>query len=217
MIMMQLIKYIKNNILYQQATIGVDFATKNIEYKENSLKLQIWDSAGQERYKALIPSYVRGASIIFILYDVSNKNSFSNVKTWINFIKEVNTDDSFLVLCGNKIDLPRQVTTNEGKILAEKEKTLFFEVSAKSGAGVDNMMYNCIAKLSFFQEFKVENEEKLIKDLIESNSKGGNDAKMNNADMAKNFVVQADENASNFRLNNPINNKNEEIKKKCGC
>ena len=97
------------------------------------------------------------------------------------------------------------------------EKTLFFEVSAKSGAGVDNMMYNCIAKLSFFQEFKVENEEKLIKDLIESNSKGGNDAKMNNADMAKNFVVQADENSSNFGLNNPINNKNEEIKKKCGC
>ena len=101
--------------------------------------------------------------------------------------------------------------------MAEKEKTLFFEVSAKSGAGVDNMMYNCIAKLSFFQEFKVENEEKLIKDLIESNSKGGNDAKMNNADMAKNFVVQADENASNIGLNNPINNKSEEIKKKCGC
>ena len=98
--------------------------------------------------------------------------------------------------------------------MAEKEKTLFFEVSAKSGAGVDNMMYNCIAKLSFFQEFKVENEEKLIKDLIESNSKGGNDAKMNNADMAKNFVVQADENSSNFRLNNPINNKNEEKEKK---
>lgn len=109
------------------------------------------------------------------------------------------------------------MTTNEGKILAEKEKTLFFEVSAKSGAGVDNMMYNCIAKLSFFQEFKVENEEKLIKDLIESNSKGGNDAKIYNADKAKNFVVQADENASNFGLNNPINNKNEEIKKKCGC
>ena len=84
----------------------MDFATKTIEYKGNSLKLQIWDSAGQERYKALIPSYVRGASIVFIVYDVTNKNTFTNVITWINFIKQVNTDASYLVLCGNKIDLP---------------------------------------------------------------------------------------------------------------
>ena len=94
----------------------MDFATKTIEYKGNSLKLQIWDSAGQERYKALIPSYVRGASIVFIVYDVTNKNTFTNVITWINFIKQVNTDESYLVLCGNKIDMPRQVSTNEGKL-----------------------------------------------------------------------------------------------------
>ena len=77
-----------NFFIILQPTIGVDFATKTITYKDSSLKLQIWDSAGQERYKSLIPSYVRGASIIFILYDVSKKNSFTNVITWINFIKE---------------------------------------------------------------------------------------------------------------------------------
>ena len=124
-------RFIKNNFsgdydvkkinflnLNLQATIGVDFATKNIVYKNNSLKLQIWDSAGQERYKSLIPSYVRGSSIIFIVFDVSNKNTFNNIITWINFIKEINTEESILILCGNKVDLPREVSANDGKNLA---------------------------------------------------------------------------------------------------
>jgi len=136
------------------STIGVDFATKTIEYKENSLKLQMWDSAGLERYRALIPSYVRGASIIFIIYDISSKESFNNLNTWINFIKQVNTDNSMIVLCGNKTDLERKVTTKEGQILANKEKMLFFEVSAKNGENVTKMMYSCIAELPFFEQFK---------------------------------------------------------------
>ena len=200
-------------LYFLQATIGVDFATKTIEYKDNSIKLQIWDSAGQERYKALIPSYVRGASIIFILYDVSNKNTFTNVITWINFIKQVNTDDSVLVLCGNKIDLARQVSTSEGKILAEKENMIFFETSAKNATGVSNMMYTCIAQLPFFEQFQVETES-LIQDLANNNNKnteGGIfeiDVEKNN-----NYIGNA-ENSSNIILNK---NNIENEKKKCGC
>ena len=81
----------------------------------------MWDSAGLERYRALIPSYVRGASMIFIIYDISSKESFTNLPTWISFIKQVNTDNSMIVLCGNKTDLNRKVTTQEGKTLANKE------------------------------------------------------------------------------------------------
>ena len=195
----------------------MDFATKTIEYKGNSLKLQIWDSAGQERYKALIPSYVRGASIVFIVYDVTNKNTFTNVITWINFIKQVNTDESYLVLCGNKIDLPRQVSTNEGKLLAEKENLNFYETSAKSGEGVHNMMFTCVAKLPFFDQFKIDNKDQLIKDLIEGN---GND--INNGRKAPNKeIVQNinDENSSNYVLSKEKSNIDikEENKKKCGC
>jgi GTPase SAR1 family protein len=62
--------YILINI---QPTIGIDFFTKFINFRENSIRLQIWDSAGQERYKSLIPSYLKGASIIFLVYDVSSK------------------------------------------------------------------------------------------------------------------------------------------------
>ena len=158
-------------IFKNQSTIGVDFATKTIEYKDNSLKLQMWDSAGLERYRALIPSYVRGASIIFIIYDVSSQESFNNLGTWINFIKQVNTDNSMIVLCGNKTDLERRVTTQEGRNLANKEQMMFFEASAKNGENVNKMMYSCIAELPFFEQFQYGNKEDLIKELEGGNNK----------------------------------------------
>ena len=125
----------------------------------------MWDSAGLERYRALIPSYVRGSSVVFIIYDVSSKESFDNLITWINFIKQVNTDNSIIALCGNKTDLGRIVTTQEGKNLANKEQMMFFEVSAKTGENVNRMMYTCIAELPFFEQFKIENKEQIIKEL----------------------------------------------------
>ena len=131
----------------------------------------MWDSAGLERYRALIPSYVRGASIIFIIYDVSSKESFNNLGTWINFIKQVNTDNSMIVLCGNKIDLERQVTTQEGKNLASKEQMMFFEASAKNGENVNKMMYSSIAELPFFEQFQFTNKDDLIKELEGGNKK----------------------------------------------
>ena len=178
-----------------------------IEFRDNTIKLQIWDSAGQERYKALIPSYVRGASIIFILYDVSNKNTFTNVITWINFIKQVNTDDSVLVLCGNKIDLARQVSTSEGKILADKENMIFFETSAKLATGVNNMMYTCIAQLPYFEQFQVEREN-LIQDLANNNSKN-TEGGIFEIDIDKNSNNQAD-NGGNFS-NIVLNKKNNHV------
>ena len=102
-----------------------------IEFRDNSIKLQIWDSAGQERYKALIPSYVRGASIIFIIYDISDIKTFNNLETWINFIKQVNTDESLLILCGNKNDLERQVNYKDGYELAQKNGMLFLKLQPK--------------------------------------------------------------------------------------
>ena len=134
----------------------------------------MWDSAGLERYRALIPSYVRGASIIFIIYDVSSKESFSNLGTWINFIKQVNTDNSMMVLCGNKTDLGRSVTTQEGQTLANKEQMVFFETSAKSGENVNRMMYSCIADLPFFEQFQIGNKEQLVKELEGGNKKEQN-------------------------------------------
>ena len=136
----------------------------------------MWDSAGLERYRALIPSYVRGASMIFIIYDISSQDSFNNLPTWISFIKQVNTDNSMIVLCGNKTDLNRKVTTQEGKTLANKEHMLFFEVSAKNGENVNKMMYSCIAELPFFEQYESGNKEDLVKEL-----EGGNYKKSQNS------------------------------------
>jgi GTPase SAR1 family protein len=66
-------KYNKINLIQEKSTVGIDFYKKIINFKDSSLTLQIWDSAGQEKYKSLIPSYVRGAAMVFIIYDVSSK------------------------------------------------------------------------------------------------------------------------------------------------
>ena len=152
-----------------QSTIGVDFSTKMIEFRNNSIKLQIWDSAGQERYKALIPSYVRGAAIIFLIYDISDNNSFANIEQWINFIKQINTDESLLVLCGNKSDLPRKINYKDANELAQKNDMMFFETSAKTGSNINLMMFTAISKLPFFSQFDID-KNILIEELQKLNS-----------------------------------------------
>ena len=166
----------------------------------------MWDSAGLERYRALIPSYVRGASIIFIIYDVSSKETFNNLGTWINFIKQVNTDNSMMILCGNKTDLERKVTTQEGKDLANKEQMLFFEVSAKSGENINKMMYSCITELPFFEQFQFDNKEQLIKEL-----EGGNNKKEQNSiyDIVKEQKNE-NEKQNDLNVNGQVQNQNTE-------
>ncbi len=181
----------------------------------------MWDSAGLERYRALIPSYVRGASIIFIIYDVSSKDTFNNLSTWINFIKQVNTDNSMMILCGNKTDLERRITTQEGKNLANKEQMMFFEVSAKNGENVNKMMYSCIAELPFFEQFQIDNKEQLIKEL-----EGGNNKKEQNSiyDIVKE-QKEENEKPQELNVNGQVPNQNTESpgvivvkrKKKKGC
>ena len=86
-----------------EPSVGVDFMSKSLKCRGKNIKLQVWDTAGEEKFKCLIPFYVRGSSIVFLIYDVSKKSSFDNITKWINFIR--NIENNTLVLCGNKIDL----------------------------------------------------------------------------------------------------------------
>ena len=150
-----------------EPSIGVDFMSKKINYQGQSIKLQIWDTAGQEKYKGLIPSYVRNSSIVFLVYDIEQKTSFDNIPKWINFIKSI--ENTTLVLCGNKIDLEkREVKKEEGEELAKKENIAFFEVSAKTEENIKNMFYSVVAELPAFAE-KNANKENLIKELMQEN------------------------------------------------
>ena len=150
-----------------EMSIGVDFMSKNIRYHGQNIKLQMWDSAGQEKYKGLIPSYVRNSSIVFIVYDISSKASFNNVTNWIAFIKSI--ENTTLILIGNKIDLTtREVQTKEGEAFAKKENMSFFEVSAKTNQNIKNSFYTAVADLPSFADGGV-NKENLIKELITEN------------------------------------------------
>ena len=150
-----------------EVSIGIDFMSKNIRFRGQNIKIQIWDSAGQEKYKGLIPSYVRNSSIVFIVYDVSTRSSFDNIPNWISFVK--NIEKTTMILCGNKNDLNREVEKNEGEELAQKEGLSFFECSAKTNENIKNMFFSSIAGLPTFGIYDEAEEENLIRELLEEN------------------------------------------------
>ena len=150
-----------------EVSIGIDFMSKNIRFRGQNIQIQIWDSAGQEKYKGLIPSYVRNSSIVFIVYDVSNRTSFDNISNWISFVR--NIEKTTMILCGNKIDLTREVQTNEGEELAKKEGLLFFECSAKTNENIKKMFFSSIAGLPTFGIYDEDERENLILELLNEN------------------------------------------------
>ena len=154
-----------------EASIGVDFFSKTIKYKGKIIKLQIWDSAGQEKFRSLIPNYIRGSSLVFIVYDISNKKSFNNVNSWVNFVN--NIENSNIVIVGNKIDLEnkREVTYEEGKKFCEENNFDFFEVSAKNDINLNNMLFNSVASLPFFNSINADgsSKEQIVENLMKEN------------------------------------------------
>lgn len=148
-----------------EPSIGVDFMSKVIQYNGQNIKIQIWDTAGQEKYKGLIPSYVRNSSFVFVVYDISVKTTFDNIPKWINFIRSI--ENTTIILCGNKIDLEnREVKKEEGEELAKKEGISFFEVSAKTDENIKNMFYSVVCELPVFAN---SNKENVIKELMKEN------------------------------------------------
>ena len=129
-----------------QATIGLDFHSKNATINRANVRLLLYDTAGQEKFKSLIPMYIRDANIIIVVYDVTIKDSFTHTSHWVNETKDLKREDAIFVLVGNKIDLEdkRQVSMKEGENFANEKEFIFFEVSAKTGQGVQELFNNNI-------------------------------------------------------------------------
>ena len=165
-----------NRLLYgsweevYEITIGIDFMTKIIKFRGQNIKIQIWDSSGLEKTMGLLPSYISDSSMVFIVYDVSQRYSFENIKTLISFIK--NFEVKIVILVGNKIDLEREVETKEGEELAKKEGLLFFECSAKTNENIMNMFYSCLARLPIFEINNESERNNIVRELIEENEIG---------------------------------------------
>ena len=120
-------------------TIGVDFKIRTMEIDNKNVKLQIWDTAGQERFKNITASYYRGAHGIFVVYDISDTESFKNINNWLIEIEKNANKNVYKILVGNKCDLEdkRTVSYQQGKELAETYGMQFIETSAKSNTNVD--------------------------------------------------------------------------------
>ena len=145
-----LARYVENTFenIYM-STAGMDYKYKDVELGDGKLiKLQIWDTAGQERYRTLTTNLYKGAVGIVLIYDITNKKTFDNVRSWITSIEEETSKKIILILVGNKADLKdeRKVQKEEGEDIAKEFNLPFFESSAQSGLNVKSV-FETLAKL----------------------------------------------------------------------
>lgn len=120
------------------STVGVDFRNKLVTVDGVKVKLQIWDTAGQERFRSVTHAYYRDAHALLLLYDVTNKTSFDNIRAWLGEIREYAQDDVVIMLLGNKADCNERVVRREdGERLAREYDVAFMETSAKTGLNVE--------------------------------------------------------------------------------
>ena len=160
-------------------TIGVDFVSnllsvilifiykqklKTLEVNGKKVKLQIWDTAGQERFKNITASYYRGGNGVLVVYDITERESFDNLNSWLIEIEKNANKNVYKLLIGNKCDLEdkRKVSYQEGKDFAESNGMKFMETSAKTASKVQEafeLLTNEIIKASISKEKGLEKKE----------------------------------------------------------
>ena len=121
---------------------------KNIQVNDRNVRVQIWDTAGQESYRSITRSYYKSSTCAFIVYDITNKKSFTNVTSWLNECREMCFKDILICLVGNKTDLEskRVVSKEEGKKFAQSINALFILTSCQESIGINELFYNCGVK-----------------------------------------------------------------------
>lgn len=122
-------------------SIGVDFKLKNIMIDTKRIKLQIWDTAGQERFRTITTTYYKGAQAIIIVFDLTDKDSFDHLKTWLADIDKYAKEGVMKVLVGNKCDLveKREVSSEMVRDFSKKYGMEYVETSAKDASNVESL------------------------------------------------------------------------------
>lgn len=120
-------------------TIGVEFGTCTIDIDTEKIKLQIWDTAGQESFRSITRSYYRDAAGALLVYDITRRESFNHLGQWLEEARENGNPFMTIMLIGNKSDLEhrRAVTKEEGQKFADEHGLVFMETSAKTAANVE--------------------------------------------------------------------------------
>ena len=132
-----------------KCTIGVDFLMKSLEVKGKTVKLQLWDTAGQEKYKSMVSSYYRGANVALVVFDITSRSSFESLPLWIENYYKNGPEQKNIILIGNKKDMAdqRQVTQEEAEEFSETNNMIYFETSAKEGDNIDYVFNFAAEKL----------------------------------------------------------------------
>ena len=144
---------------FYSPTVGFEFLTFNVKVEDQNIKLQIWDTCGQEVYRSLISSFYRSASLAIIVYSIDSEESFSNIEKWLNDIKSQSNPNIKIFLIGNKADLEdkRQVTKESGENFFKQNKLSYFtETSAKTGFNVQNVFIE-VAKVLYKEHQEIKN------------------------------------------------------------
>ena len=131
-------------------TIGFEFFTFNIKIDDKNIKLQIWDTCGQEAYRSLITSFYRNASLAILVYSIDSQNSYDNIEAWLNEIKSQSNPDTKIFLIGNKIDLEdqRQINIETAQQFSNDHSfNYFLETSAKTGFNAQNVFIQAAKEL----------------------------------------------------------------------
>ena len=151
------------------STIGFEFYCFNVKVDDKIIKLQIWDTCGQEAYRSLIKNFYRNASLAIIVYSVEDSQSFFDIDIWLKQIKTYGTSSCKIFLIGNKIDTnDRKVSTEQGiKCKNDFFFDCFMETSAKDGINTKELFVNCATIL-------YEENQNLIEQIIEKNSENNN-------------------------------------------
>ena len=179
-------KAVKNTFEdYYQATVGFEFLTYNLKLNDKVIKMQIWDTCGQEIYKSLITNFYRNSSLAIVTYSIDNKESFVHAENWLNDLRSQANPDVRIFLVGNKADLEdqRKISKEEGEKYKEDQNLdLFMETSAKTGYNAKNVLIEA-AKILYKDYLNLEkksgenkdnkNDNKLMKEkLINKDKKG---------------------------------------------
>ena len=191
-------------------TLGIDFFSQNLFYEDKTIRLILWDTAGEERFRSLIPSYLKNADCIIIVFDITNKDSFNSLNKWLTDSKNNASEGTIYIICGNKSDLKEKRTVNENEIdeYIKKNELIYVECSAKNGEGIKDL-FNTVAKNLGEVNF-AKSDYAVNVDLNNVNEVKTEQSKSNYI-INKNFFVE--ENKNNKQKNTKINNENFKKKK----
>jgi small GTP-binding protein len=141
-------RYAKGNFIEQQPTIGTAFYSRDVDTTRGRILLNIWDTAGMERYKSLVPKYTKGASAAVVVFDVTDPSSYSAAKDLLTEAPENSETDLITFFVGNKIDLGCGVDRAEVDEFVNSQHTMFFETSAQTGENVCELFREVAEQLS---------------------------------------------------------------------